>query len=101
MPRVAASRKMIDDRRPILDAYLVLHQMRKVVVFVEMSGRLGKDAVELSSQGPVLDALDFLRQVYLAVPDFERRHLGQGAHSGPVCFDGRGRGCPRPLVSKL
>ena len=91
MPRVASLAEMVDARRPVLDARLLaLHQVREVVVLFDAVGGLGEDVVELTPQRAVVDVLDFLRQLDLAVPVFQRRHLGERAHAGAVGFDGRG-----------
>ena len=88
MPCVAASREMINERRPVYDPRLfALHQVREVVVLFEMSGHLGNDGGKRLSQRAVIDALDFPREIDLAVPDFQRRQFGENAHAAAVCFD--------------
>src|SRR5262249_51512516 len=68
IPRVMFCGEMINERRPVFDTRLLaLHQVRKVVVFFEMSDGLGNDGGELSSESAVLDAFDFPSQVDLAV----------------------------------
>ena len=47
------------------------------------------------------DIFDFAPQLDPAVPDFQRRQLGKGAHTGAVGFDGRGRGRACALVREL
>src|SRR5262249_62037547 len=59
-PRVPLSREMINERRPVLDTRaFALHQVREVIVLLEMSDRLGNDGRKLLSQRTILDALDF------------------------------------------
>src|SRR5262249_4318877 len=48
-----------------------------------------------------LDIFDFAPQVDSAVPDFQWRQLGKGAHTGAIGFDSRGCGRSGPLVCKL
>src|SRR5262249_14466256 len=72
-PRVPLCREMINRRRSVLDPRLfTLHQVWKIVVLFEMSRRLGNDGVKFLSQCAVLHSLDFLHQIDLAVPDFQR-----------------------------
>ena len=77
------------------------YEMREVVILFESFTRLGENGMELSPQRAVLDIFDFAPQLDPAVPDFQRRELGKGAHAGAVGFDGRGRGRACPLVRKL
>ena len=70
---VALSGEMINERRSVVDPRLVvLHQVREIVVLLQMFDRLGNDGGKLLSEGAVLNALDFSRQINPAVPNFER-----------------------------
>jgi hypothetical protein len=102
VPRVALSREMVDQRRLVYDARLLARdEMREVVILFEPFARLGENGMELSPQRAVLDIFYFAPQLDPAMPDFQWRQLGKGAHTGAVGFNGRGCGGACPLVRKL
>ncbi len=85
--RIFLRREVIDQRRPVLDMRLLARdEVRKIVVLLELSFRLGEDRIEPASQRAIRDAPDLVHQVDSAVPDLERRELGERAHPGPVGF---------------
>ena len=93
---------MINQRRAIFDARLfTLHQVREIIVLFEVSGGLRHDGGKLLPERAVLDALDLPRQVDPAVPDFQRRQLGENLHSAAVGFDACRRERPRPVLGEL
>src|SRR5262249_21611111 len=101
VPRVALSREMVDQRPLVCDPRMsTLYEMGEVVILFEPLARLGEDSMELPSQRAVLDIFDLAPHLDPAVPDFQRRELGYGAHAGAVGFDGRGCGRACPLVRK-
>ena len=62
-----------------------------------MAARLGNDGAQLAPQRAIADVLDLARELDPAVPDFQRRKLGQAANTGAVFLDRGGGHRPRPL----
>src|SRR5262249_61929536 len=102
MAGVARPAEMINERRPVLDAWLCTSdQMREIVVLLDMPARLGEDAAQPAAKGAVADALDLAFELDPAVPDFQRRQLGEVAHVTAVGADRASGNWARPLVRKL
>jgi hypothetical protein len=59
-------------RRRLVGDLATLDQMRDVVVLLDPFARLGDDRVKPTSELSILDILDFARQLYSTVSNFQR-----------------------------
>ena len=96
LARIGLSVEVIDGR-PLVGDLVALGEVRKVVVALERSPGLVEDRLQAAPERRVLEAPDLARKLDPAVPDFERRQLGEAAHVQAIGLDGRGRRGPRAL----